>query len=111
MEKLSSDQALKTSVDTIVRIEGRNQAAIDAVTAKNILHEELGRFTDEQPVYFLDEETRDRLLAHARQDAAHAVLSIGTANRRLVALEKQISRLQYLVLALAALVVVSVLVS
>ena len=34
--------------------------------------------TDALPVYELDEATRDRLIAHARQDAAHAVINAST---------------------------------
>jgi hypothetical protein len=38
------------------------------------LHEDLGYYSDStNSDYGLDEATRDRLIAHARQDAAHAV--------------------------------------
>ncbi|CCV06714.1 conserved hypothetical protein [Mesorhizobium metallidurans STM 2683] len=45
----------------------------NSMVARNILHEELGYFSDVQTSYSLDEETRDRLIAHGRQDAAHAL--------------------------------------
>lgn len=42
---------------------------------RNILHHELGDFgTWDGPRYSLDNETRDRLLAHARQDTAAALI-------------------------------------
>jgi hypothetical protein len=45
-------------------------------TARVTLEGDLGQFTDQPPAYYdLDEPTRDRLLAHARQDAAHALLN------------------------------------
>ncbi len=78
MEKMTADAALKTTLDTIRTVEGNNQASIDAAKARNILHEELGYFTDPQTAYALDDTTRDRLIAHARQDAAHAVLAVGS---------------------------------
>jgi hypothetical protein len=43
------------------------------LVARNVLHSELGRYADSQPIYALDQETRDRLLVHARQDAAEAM--------------------------------------
>jgi hypothetical protein len=43
------------------------------LTARNVLHSELGYFSDEQQTYYLDEETRTRLLVHTRQDAAEAL--------------------------------------
>jgi len=43
------------------------------IIARNILDAELGRYADELPVYHFDQETRDRLLVHARQDAAEAL--------------------------------------
>jgi hypothetical protein len=43
------------------------------LVARNVLHSELGMYADNQPIYNLDQETRDRLLVHARQDAAEAM--------------------------------------
>lgn len=49
----------------------------EASFARNILHEDLGYIGDDtQTCYHLDEDTRDRLIAHARQDAALACVSI-----------------------------------
>jgi hypothetical protein len=47
---------------------------------KNILHEELGWHKTRWPlrIYNLQDDTRDRLLAHARQDAAHALCNTVT---------------------------------
>lgn len=78
MEKTTADADLKTRLNVIRTVEGNNQAAIDAVKARNILHEELGYFSDPQTEYGLDDATRNRLIAHTRQDAAHAVLAVGS---------------------------------
>jgi hypothetical protein len=41
------------------------------VRARNVLDDDLGRFDDSEKVdYDLDQPTRDRLLAHSRQDVA-----------------------------------------
>jgi hypothetical protein len=43
--------------------------------AGNILAADLGRYSDLPPEYNLDEATRDRLIAHTRQEVAHALLN------------------------------------
>ena len=54
------------------------EAFVNRVTAKEILQEEMGQRSLPQPEYGLDQTTRDRLLAHTRQDAAHALLNTVT---------------------------------
>lgn len=50
------------------------------VISQNILHDDLGRFSDSTSYdYELDDTTRDRLIAHARQDAALACLTSSRA--------------------------------
>src|ERR1700733_4054595 len=48
------------------------------ITANNVLKSELGEFADRDalPTYRLDQGTRDRLLAHGREDAAHILLYV-----------------------------------
>jgi hypothetical protein len=48
------------------------------ITARNVLQEDLGRFKGHQPDYHLHQTVRDRLLAHTRQDAAHALINTVT---------------------------------
>lgn len=54
-----------------------------AALGRNILKEELGAFTDPfrgAPPYNLDDDTRDRLIAHAREDIASVYsLCVGIA--------------------------------
>jgi hypothetical protein len=60
---------------------GSTQQTIDAESARHILHEELGYYADAataQRAYHLDDETRDRLIAHARQDSSHAIFAIAS---------------------------------
>jgi hypothetical protein len=48
-------------------------------TAQITLDGDLGRFEDRAPfIYDLDDAARDRLIVHARQDAAHALLNTST---------------------------------
>lgn len=80
---------------------GADQRAIDAATARNVLHEDLGYFRSKSTEYVLDEATRDKLLAHARQDAAHAVYAALTAAREVKKLRHQVISMLLLVLAAA----------
>jgi len=52
------------------------------VRARNILDDDLGRFDDSGKVdYDLDQPTRDRLLAHSRQDVAMIYYALVKAER------------------------------
>jgi len=47
------------------------RSAILNARSKNILDDDLGKFTDSMAFsYYLDDPTRDRLIAHTRQDTA-----------------------------------------
>ena len=77
----------------------KDPASINGITARNVLHEELGYFGETPHNYGLDERTRDALLAHVRQDAAHALLnSITTLNEL-----RRLKRLAWVTLGLVAL--------
>ena len=45
----------------------------DRAIAESVLEADLGEHSDIQRFYNLDQETRDRLLVHARKDAAMAL--------------------------------------
>lgn len=81
---------------------GGGRAQRDAAIARNVLHEDLGYYDSQQFVYSLDEDTRDRLIAHARQDAAHAVISIASVQRELAAAKRLIVVLLIINIGLAA---------
>lgn len=70
LEKISRDQNLKIS-----KKYASNQDRLDAAVAKHSLDDDLGYFSDSYDFsYDLDDKTRDRLIANARQDAAHALI-------------------------------------
>lgn len=98
----TAEQDLKVRLETIRTVEGNNQAAFDETAARNILHEDLGRFDGEVTTYGLDQATRDRLIAHTRQDAAHAVLSVGSLSKEVRGLRRSIKRVIALLFAVLA---------
>ena len=62
------------------------------IVAKNVLHDELGYFSDsDDDDYGLDETTRDRLIAHGRQDAAHTLINTMDLMKAISKLETSIS--------------------
>jgi len=77
-KKLTSDEALRGAIKSIEMLSGASEDTRGpkiAAMALNILEKDLGSYSDSAAVdYALDEATRDRLIAHARQDASHAVL-------------------------------------
>ncbi|WP_110804600.1 hypothetical protein [Rhodobacter viridis] len=73
-----ADIAYKTALIMEAKVPGSKSPEANAISSattlgRNVLHEELGRFGSwDGAIYDLDDETRDRLLAHARQDSASA---------------------------------------
>jgi hypothetical protein len=66
--------------------------------AQGVLHDEID--SDSKTVRFpyrFDQEQRDALLAHARQDAAHALCNTGSLLKRI----RTLTRLVYLLLAIS----------
>lgn len=63
----------RESLAIILKDRARLIVQESALLGRNVLKEELGAFSDPlkgAPPYHLNEETRDRLLAHSRQDVA-----------------------------------------
>ena len=85
-------------------------ATIAVMTAKDILHEDLGWDSDRPPenFYDLDKDTQDRLITHARQDAAHAVLTAGQTLDVVYGIQRRLKRIGFLVgiIAVCAIVLV-----
>ena len=70
--------------------------------AKNVADEEMGRYGEHPLEYSLQQKTKDALLAHGRQDAAHALCnkSIIDQNARIAA---QLRLLNFLLLVTVCL--------
>lgn len=77
---------------------GGDAEAMLAARARFILHDDLGQVAGSHlHDYRLTDEVRDRLIAHARQDAAHAVIFAGQTYRTA-------KRVQWITLIILALV-------
>src|ERR1700682_3947552 len=70
------------------------EAIINRFTAKEILHEELGLRSSHQPDYGFDQTTRDRLIAHTRKDAAHALLNTMTLMKEVRELKRRSAKFE-----------------
>ncbi|MBY3262223.1 hypothetical protein HFO15_11240 [Rhizobium laguerreae] len=95
MAKLTFQEAVKLELETIKSVQGRaSQDTAEATMARFVLKEDLCELKNEWPtIYGLDEDTRDRLIAHARQDAALAYYSSNNT-------KKEVKRLRFLVWSL-----------
>ena len=75
-DKITAEEGLKAAIAAHKALGRRDTTSDNNVVAQNILEGDLGYFRDAGIAqYDLDEEARDRLIAHARQDAALAVLN------------------------------------
>jgi hypothetical protein len=76
-EPETADEALKLQLSLAKDTASSRdwEALANSVVARNTLQEDLGRYSSGGHHYNLDQDTRDRLLVHARQDAAHALLN------------------------------------
>jgi len=90
--KTTAEEALKLKISALrhwsapgPELEGLIRGAI----AQNVLQEDLGLHADPPRYYDLDQETRDRLLAHARQDAAHALINTGDILKQLAIITRR----------------------
>lgn len=100
MSENKAEDDLRTQL-RFIKDMGGSRAQIDAAIAKNILREDLGYYDSRQTLYNLDEDTRDRLIAHARQDGAHAVISIASVQRELTAIKRLVVILSIINIGLA----------
>jgi hypothetical protein len=96
-EKQTSDEALDASLKAaksmLVRGSDWNSKA-NHIIARHVLQTELGRYSDSDdlplPTYGLDGGTRDRLIVHARQDAAETLLQVNDLKEEVRGLKKAV---------------------
>ena len=95
----TAEEAYKAAMDAHKLIGSRNTVSDNNVLANNILEGDLGYFSNRGlQNYDLDKETRDRLIAHARQDAALAVINSSSILNEL----KKIRSAQTIILIMVA---------
>jgi hypothetical protein len=104
----TADEHLKMALAMAKDMGWKDPNALNRVVARNVLHDDLGRFKGRLHVYHLNDDTRDRLLAHARQDTAHALINTATLLDQVKALRRTVNLLVVLmifsVLSVAALI-------
>ena len=72
----TADEALKQAmigINSLPMSHRQRKEAGWSALSKNVLHDDLGYYSDSadtNAIYNLSDETRDRLIAHSRQDAA-----------------------------------------
>lgn len=92
MSHESSHAALQSSIAALKLVGKTGDSWRNHAVAQNTLQDELGEFpANFQSHYELDEATRDRLLAHTRQDSAHALLNTISLLLRLQWLQRQLT--------------------
>jgi hypothetical protein len=91
-KKPTAEEALKSTLDAMkgwAAPDADTSSTANSIVARNVLQEDLGLYEDHQPDYHLDQETRDRLIAHTRQDAAHALVNTIRLMQAVSKLERQ----------------------
>jgi hypothetical protein len=92
--KQNPDEHLKASLKALYAVSAPGeitQSRHNATIAKCVLDEDLGLVGEWHQTYELDEDARDRLLAHGRQDAAYAVLNTSSLLDKILLLKRQLS--------------------
>jgi hypothetical protein len=95
MDKISQDIAVATRAQRDVGLKGDHWD--NHAIAKHLLLDEIDSTKPVSFTYRLDQERRDLLLAHARQDAAHALCNTDSLLKRV----RTLTRLVYLLLAVS----------
>ena len=86
-----AEEDLIRRLKLIEKLDGKSDIKHRSMTiARNVLHEDLGHFGEPESSYHLDEKTRDRLIAHARQDAANSMCLIGDLLENIQTLEGRV---------------------
>jgi hypothetical protein len=109
-KKQSGEEALKSRLNALAMVSAPGtdlRPQINEATAENVLHTDLGYFSDGAEIdYNLDEPTRDRLIAHGRQDAAHAVLIASDTSNEIAKLQRQLRNTQIAVIIFGVMTVI-----
>jgi hypothetical protein len=69
----TAEADLATSLKSLRDMGLTSEHHANLAVAKNVTNEELGRYGEHPLEYALKQKTKDTLLAHGRQDAAHAL--------------------------------------
>ena len=83
-----TDKRIARAIKIQRELGDKSDSTANGVIARETLHDELGIYgrTERHPSYRLDDETRDVLIVHGRQDASHAMANSATTLRRIAQL-------------------------
>ena len=105
-EKITAQEAYRAALTAHDDFAPKNKSLRNNVLARNILHEELGYFKDSRNIsYDLDDEIRDRLIAHARQDIALAVINSDVIMKEIGRIRRD-QRITFILLAVLIVTVI-----
>lgn len=110
-EETSDDKAqadLRLRLKVMREVGETDLEALNFAISRNVLHEELGYFGPGVQGYAIDDRTRDILLVHGRQDAAHAALnssSVLQQNRSLMRMTLALLGLHIVLIALVGFLI------
>jgi hypothetical protein len=94
-----AEESLRNTLRAMEKYGG-DESRRNGVVAKNVMFEDIGHFGEPSIKYHLDETRRDILLAHSRQDSAHALINTTSLLEQVAWLSGQIRILQIMVLLL-----------
>ncbi len=95
----ASGKHIRSAIETSRRVRGRRDvSAENGIVARDVLHGEIGLNgpSERHEPYHLDADTRDILIAHGRQDAAHALLNTMTLVTEVASLRRVVVVLMWL---------------
>lgn len=101
-----TDKAIRIAIETQHIVGNKSANDDNTVIARYTLHEELGYRGERREPYHLDQDTRDILLAHTRQDAAHSLLNTISLLKKVDSLALSVRRLLWLSSALLICVLI-----
>ena len=108
--ELAYASGIKTNKLAFKNDEKGRELADAQLLGRNVLHEEIGILAGEARIYDFDAATRDRLLAHSRQDVAMQCGLLVPMHTQVHELKRQVKHLKRLVLLILVILVYLVLV-
>ncbi|MGX4804349.1 hypothetical protein [Bradyrhizobium guangdongense] len=99
MARTEAENALKSSIEAQRSLGIKGDHWENYAIARNVLQEELGQHGDRiREAYGLTQDVADVLIAHTRQDAAHALCNTKSLLDKSAKISSQLSMLNFLML-------------
>jgi hypothetical protein len=75
MGRMEAEKTLASALEMVPKSGLKSVSKANYLIAQNVVHEEIGLYGEYAFEYRFNQKTSDLLLAHGRQDAAHALLN------------------------------------